>query len=240
MDDSRLQKYIYRGRIIFLTGILMLFEKIEYSLHVGILMMIIGFLVIRYFQNKVNFEKNKRIIIKHFNEQIVEKPQVIKEMNIISTFKKIYELNNNNITININIINIDNNIINNNNIIYDDITLFLDIYMFVKKFELIQSINKKFLDNKLLFDYYKYYYIIISYISNMDDDNLISIAISHLVEDYNNNKKQLYKLINNVLISNNKEDWITNNNIKQNVIKYILIIFNNIIYENLSNEFYLT
>ena len=131
MDDSRLQKYIYRGRIIFITGILMLFEKIEYSLNVGILMMIIGFFVIRYFQNKVNFEKNKRIIIKYFNEQIVEKPQVIKEMNIISTFKNIYELNNN---ININTNNIDNNIINNTNNIYDNITLFLDIYIFVKKF----------------------------------------------------------------------------------------------------------
>jgi hypothetical protein len=242
MDIQQLKKNVNRGKIIFITGIFMLFEKIKYSVHVGIIMMIIGFFMIRIFQNKINFEKNKIIIIEYIkdniikciNEQVVEKPKNIKnikEINIIGTFKKMYQLNNTIINI-INTSNIDNIIINNNNIIYDDVSLFLDIYLFVKKFELIQNINSKFVENKLIFDYYKYYYNIISHISNIENDKLISIAISHLVEDYYNNQKQLHKLINNLLIYNNKEEWFIDNNI----IKSILNVFNNIISQNLDDK----
>ena len=97
---------------------------------------------------------------------------------------------------------------------------------------MIQNINSKFVENKLIFDYYKYYYNIISHISNIENDKLRSSAISHLVEDYYNNQKQLHKLINNLLIYNNKEEWFIDNNI----IKSILNVFNNIISQNLDDK----
>ena len=91
------------------------------------------------------------------------------------------------------------------------------------------DLNIKIINNKLLFDYYNYYNSVISYISNLTDIMEIKIAMSYLMDDYNDNAKQLYKIMNDI-----NKDWIIE---QKNVIKYILTILNNIFYDNLDNKF---
>ncbi len=103
--------------------------------------------------------------------------------------------------------------------------------MFVSKFKNIMDLNLKCYNNQLLIDYYNHYYKLISYISNIDilDKLEISNALTTMEEDYYDNMKILDKLIRDILIEENKEDWINNNN----TIKLINSVLNNIIIENL-------
>jgi hypothetical protein len=92
--------------------------------------------------------------------------------------------------------------------------------MFVKKYEIIININNNISSNKLLAEYYKYYHNIVSYISNLDNITDISIAMSYMIDDYNDNEKHLYNIIKEIDIN------ISN----KHTIKSILNIFNNMIY----------
>lgn len=219
------QNRIKYGRTIFIAGIPMLFEKVDYAIPLGIIMMILGIIIIGYYNKKIKYEKNKDIII-NFIEEIIKsiptKNKVIeqaptlikiKEIKLIDTFGKKYQCDN---------------IMNTNNIDkimyydidYDKITLFFDIYMFISKFKNIINLELKYSDNKLLIDYYNHYNKVISYIANMSD---VSDALKLMEEDYYDNKKILDKIIKDIL---NKE-------YNNNSIKFMNNIFNNIIMENL-------
>ena len=230
MEIDKYNKYIHRGRIIFISGIFMMFETVEYSKYVGLIMIILGISIVYYCKKQINYKNKIDKIISDFNEKIikffeeneykekqVEKPKEIK-MSVIKTFEKKYK-NNNNIIININ--NIDN-FINNTNINENKITLFLDLYMFVSNMKNILELCYIKPKNDLLIDYYKYYYNIIAYISNLHDEVEISIALSYLIDDYNNNTKNL----NHIFKINSN-----------NVIKHILKELNNVIDNNVIIKF---
>ncbi len=241
---SKYENKIKHGRTIFIAGVPMLFEKVDYAIPLGIIMMILGVFIIKYYNKLILHEKNKTIIIDFLeelinkipikNKKIIEKePKIIKikEIKVINTFGKKYQYNN---TININNININNNNVDKimyYDITYDKITLFLDIFMFVSKFKNIMDLKLKCYNNQLLIDYYNHYYKLISYISNIDilDKLEISNALTTMEEDYYDNMKILDKLIRDILIEENKEDWINNNN----TIKLINSVLNNIIIQNL-------
>jgi hypothetical protein len=238
---TKYKNRIIHGRTIFIAGIAMLFETVNYAMPVGIFMMISGLLIIKYYKKQILFEKNKEIIIKFLENIItndkntnnveIKKEPKIKEIKVIDVFGRKYQYNNNNI----NKINLDN--IMYYDINYDKITLFLDIYMFVCKFKIIMDLELHFnnaYNNKLLIDYYNHYNNIISYISNITNDEIsISIAINIMENDYYTNMKILDKLIRNIMIEKNKEEWLSLDN---NTIKLINKIFNNIITENLNNK----
>ncbi len=211
--------YKKNSRILIIAGVGMMFENIKYANIIGIIMITIGFIINHYYDKKKMFEKE--IIIKfieeNINKDIIKEPivkePINKEIKVINTFGKKYNINNNIVTKQ----QIDpSDHINNNNIDYDKITLFLDLYMFVKKYELIMN-NIEY--NKLLNEYYKYYYNVIAYISNLNNTNDVSNALDYLMYDYNNNSKQL----NNIIKELYPNYSIIN-------IKSILIIFNEIIY----------
>jgi hypothetical protein len=195
-------------------------------------MVILGLIIIFYNRQQINNKKKQEKIneiIDNFNNKIIKffednKPiikETKKEISIIKTFQK-----NNNININnINNININNiNIIITYDINYDKITLFLDIYMFVINMKNIIDMNIEinYVHNNLLIDYYKYYNDVISYISNLNDETEISIALSNLIDDYNDNAKNL-----NIIFNYNGKY----------IIKYILKELINIINENVIIKF---
>ncbi len=231
MYENRLK----HGRTLFIAGIPMLFETLNYAIHIGIIMMISGIIIIRYYNKKIIHEKNKEIIISFLEEVIKKLPfkeksnisnkkQIepkIKELKVYDYFGKIYQNNNTNININ----NIDT-IMYYNNIDYDKITLLLDIFMFVSKYKIIMDLKMN-LNNKLLDDYYNHYCNIISYISNININNMneISTAINYMADDYYNNMKILDNIINN--IDNSINNYYN--------IKLLNNIFNNIIMENFEN-----
>lgn len=229
MDLSRYEANKKYSRILMIAGIGMMFENIKYATIVGIIMIIIGFIINCYYNKKIIFEKKKDIIIKYIEENLDKiviknnkKPEIIKtEIKVINTFGKKYIINNN-------FINIDpkghiNKIIYYN-INYDKITLFLNLYMFVKKYEIIMNLNHPIISNKLLLEYdpkgqfvamqqyYHHYYNIIAYISNLNDETDISIAMHYMTDDYNNNAKQLYNLLKDI------EDNKSISNVFNNII----------------------
>ncbi len=248
MNINKYESRIKHGRTIFIAGIPMLFETVNYAIPVGIFMMISGLLIIKYYNNKILYEKNREMIVKFLEDIInkipdkkkLEKTEIIikpKEIKVIDIFGKKYQYHN----------NIINNIINNNidkimyhdtynDINYDKITLFLDIFMFVNKFKIIMDLKLDW-TNKLLIDYYNHYYKIISYISNLNDIDEIFLAINYMEDDYYTNMKILDKLIRDILIEKNREDYLEFDN---NIIKNINKVFNNIIMENLENKEKLT
>ncbi len=192
MDISYYEKYRSYGRMILVGGVIMCFERIKMFNYIGVLMIIISIIIINYYQNKIDYYKKINNIITNFNNKIInfidensisEEIKEIKEINIIRTFERKYNINN----IIINNININN--INKINI-HD----FFDIYLFVSKFKIV--IDLKLINNNLLLEYYKYYNNIVSYISNLENTSEVSMAIADLIDDYNDNSKQLYKLFN--------------------------------------------
>lgn len=235
------EKNLKHGRTMLIAGIFMLFEKVNYALIVGVSIIILGGIIIIHYNKKISFEKKKEIIVKFIEEtlKIVDnnknnnlsiKENKIKEIKVIDSFGKKYDYNNKLI----NIKNIDKIIYYDIN--YDYITVFLDIFMFINKFTIIMNLKLNW-NNKLLIDYYHHYYNIISYISNLDNIDDISLSISYLIDDYSNNCKILDKLMNDILIEKNKVDWLkekpTDN---QYIIKYISTIFNYIISDNLDEK----
>jgi hypothetical protein len=238
------------GRTILIAGILMLFEKSIHTIYAfgtGIFMIIFGIIIIIYYNKKIVFEKRKEIIQNFLENNLIiinkskikqqKENEVIKskEIKVIDYFSKQYKLNENKI----NSINIDKIIYFDIN--YDNLTLFLDIYTFVKKYDLIIELNFNW-NNKLLFDYYQHYYNIIAFISNLysnsNDTISINIAINYLIEDYYNNAKILDNLIKEILIEKNKLEWLNEKpSDYNNIIKYISTIFNHIINDNF-NKFY--
>jgi hypothetical protein len=229
------------GRTILIAGIPMLFETVKHALIIGIFMIFLGAIIIIYYNKKIIFEKRKEIIIKFLENNliVINKKKLIKEtkeiktkeIKVIDTFYKKYELNNKKI----NFDNLDKIIYYDIN--YDNLTLFLDIYTFVKKYELIDDLNLNW-NNKLLNDYYQHYYNIIAFISNLDNINDINIAITYLIDDYDNNVKILDNLIKDILISKNKIVWLNEKpSDYSHIIKYISSIFNYIISDNLIEKF---
>jgi hypothetical protein len=232
MQVDKYTEYIYIGRAIFVGGIIMLFENVKYSKHVGTIMIMVGFLLMLYYQRQLNYKNRIEKIMSDFNEKLIKffdenekylykkekQPPKEKEISIIKTFQKKYEINNNII----NESNIDNII--NYNINENKITLFLDIYMFVINMKNIidMKIEINNVHNNLLIDYYKYYNNVISYISNLNNEIEISIALSYLIDDYNDNAKNL-----NIIFNYNGKY----------VIKYILQELINIINENVIVKF---
>jgi hypothetical protein len=97
--------------------------------------------------------------IMHSMCQVLNKKPKIKEIKIINSFSKKYNYNNEII----NVQNLDKMI--SYDINYDNLTLFLDIYTFVKKYKLVNSL-KIVWNNKLLADYYYHYNNIIAFISS--------------------------------------------------------------------------
>jgi hypothetical protein len=207
-----------------------------YAISIGAFMIIFGTIIIIYYNKKIIFEKRKEIILNFLENNIIVinqskiKSEIkSKEIKVIDNFSKIYELNGNKI----NIYNIDKIIYFDIN--YDNLTLFLDIYTFVKKYKLIKELNLNW-NNKLLSDYYQHYYNIIAFISNLYSENTsdnslnINIAINYLIEDYYNNAKILDNLIKNILIEKKKIEWLNEKpSDYNNIIKYISTIFNYII-----------
>ncbi len=242
MNIAYYEKNLKHGRTLGIAGIFMLFEKVNYALICGISMIIIGLCIIIHSNKMISFEKKKAEIIKFIEETFTQinnnKKQIkevkepkIKEIKVIDVFGRKYEYNNKLI----NIKNIDKIIYYDIN--YDNMTLFLDIFIFIKKFTIIRNLKLNW-NNKLLIDYYNHYYCVISYISNLNEVNDISSAISYLVEDYENNCKILDKVINDVLIEKNKLDWLKEKPTDpQYIIKYISTIFNYIISDNLNDKF---
>ena len=158
--------------------------------------------------------------IAHINNKI---EPVKKEIKIINTFGKKYYI--------VAMQQIDPKGINNivamqyyYDINYDKISLFLDLYMFVKKYEIIINISNNSNNIVAMQQYYYYYHNIISYISNLDNVTDISIAMSYMMDDYNDNAKNLYKLIKELYPDSNMTQKVNIINIKS-----ILIIFNDII-----------
>ncbi len=76
--------------------------------------------------------------------------------------------------------------------------------------------------SELIINYSDYYYNIIAFISNLDNKMDISIALSYLIDDYNDNAKNLGIIFN----CNEK-----------NIIKCINKTLNNIIDENAKDKF---
>jgi hypothetical protein len=202
-------------------------------------MIIFGAIIIIYYNKKILFEKRKEIILKFLEDNliVINKSKIIhkeikeKEIKVINSFNKKFELNQKKININ----KIDEIIYYNIN--YDDLTLFLDIYTFIKKYDIVNDLKLNW-NNKLLSDYYQHYYNIIAFISNLDDTFDINVAISYLIDDYNNNSKILDNLIKDILISKNKIEWLNEKPIDHiHIIKYISTIFNYIINDNLTDKF---
>lgn len=230
MNINKYENRLKHGKIIFIAGIPMLFETVNYATPVGIFMMISGLLIITYYKKQILFEKNKEKIIKFLEDIIIndkyknyveiKKEIKIKEIKVIDVFGRKYKYSDN---------SIDNQQIDRimyYDINYDKITLFLDIYMFVCKFKIIMDLMLHY-NNKLLIDYYNHYYKIISYISKLENIDEISNAIIVMEDDYYNNMKILDKLIRKIMIEKNKEEWLELDN---NTIKLINKIFNNIIF----------
>ncbi len=220
MDISYYEKNKSYGRIILVGGVIMCFERMKLFNYIGVIMIIISIIIITYYQRKIDFLNKINTIIKNFDNKIMnfieensisEDIKEIKELNIIRTFERKYNINN------INNININN--INNINI--DD---FFDIYLFVSKLKIV--IDLKLINDKLLLEYYNYYNNIISYISNLENTTEISMAIADLMNDYNDNSKQLYKLFD--ISESNKNNRHINN---------ISDILSNMIDKNLSDKF---
>uniref|UniRef100_A0A6C0HVV5 Uncharacterized protein n=1 Tax=viral metagenome TaxID=1070528 RepID=A0A6C0HVV5_9ZZZZ len=201
MDISCYEKNQSYGRMILVGGVIMCFERIKLFNYIGFLMIIISIIIINYYQTKINK------IITNFNNNIInfieedniseDVKEQEKELNIIKTFERKYNLINHLIINNQIIIN--NQMINNNE--------FFDIYLFVSKLKIV--IDLKLINNKLLLEYYEYYNNIISYISNLETISEISITVSDLIDDYYDNSKQLYKLFN--ISESNKNNRYINN-----------------------------
>jgi hypothetical protein len=241
MSLSIYERNLKYARTIFIAGIPMLFEKVKYSIGVGIFMIIFGLIAIFYYNKKIIYEKRKDIIYKFLENNIIiinqlkqkETPKEIKpkEIKVIDNFSKKYELNEKNI----NTDNIDKIIYFDIN--YDNLTLFLDIYIFVKKYQLVNNLGSKW-NNKLLYDYYQHYYNIIAFISYLDNANDINIAITYLIDDYYSNAKILDNLIKDILMEKKKFEWLNEKPSNyNNIIKYISNIFNNIINDKLIDKF---
>jgi hypothetical protein len=229
MDVKNYEDNKHKGQVLFFAGIITLFKNIDYAKHLGLVMVILGLIIIFYNRQQINNKKKQEKIneiIDNFNNKIIQffkdnqtEPIIEKPINIIKTFEKKYNINQSN---NININNI--NIIITYDINYDKITLFLDIYMFVINMKNIIDMNIEinYVHNNLLIDYYKYYNDVISYISNLNDETEISIALSNLIDDYNDNAKNL-----NIIFNYNGKY----------IIKYILKELINIINENVIIKF---
>ncbi len=237
MSLQTYERNLKYARTIMIAGIPMLFEKVEYAISVGIFMIIFGAFAMYYYNKKILYEKRKEIIIKFLDNNTITIAKKIntdiinKEIKVIDCFGK----NNKYDETKINIDNLDKIIYFD--IDYDNLTIFLDIYTFVKKYELVNNINYNF-NNKLLSDYYKHYYNIIAFISNLDDKNDIYISINYLIDDYINNVKILDNLIKDILINKKKTEWLEQKpNDCNHIIKYISCVFNNIIYDNLNEKF---
>ena len=228
LNERKYNNYIKGGRILFIAGIGMLFESVENSIIVGILMIIIGTICIIYYNKQISLEKRKEIIIKFLEDNIIiinKKPKN-KEIKIIDSFSKKYEYNDN-------IIDIKNlEKIINYDINYDNLTLFLDIYTFVKKYKFISNL-KIVCNNKLLADYYYHYNNIIAFISYLDNIKDINVAINYMIEDYHNNAKILDNLMKEILINNELLNKKPSNPI--NIIKYISTVFNYILDKHLDD-----
>ena len=229
MSLSIYERNLKYGRTILIVGIAMLFEKNIHPIY-GIVMIIFGAIIIIYYNKKIVFEKRREIILNFLenniiviNQSKIKQKKEIKVIKVIDNFSKKYELNENKI----NITNIDKIIYFDIN--YDNLTLFLDIYTFIKKYNLIKELNLNW-NNNLLFDYYQHYYNIIAFISNLDETNDINIAINYLIDDYYNNAKILDNLIKDILIEKNKIEWLNEKPSEyNNIIKYMSTMFNYII-----------
>jgi len=232
MSLHNYEHYKKISKILIIAGIGMLFETIKYSVIVGIIMIISGFIInyyyYNYYYNQMIYEKQKEFILKYTKENkndiINNKIEPVKkEIKIINTFGKKYYI--------VAMQQIDPKGINNivamqyyYDINYDKISLFLDLYMFVKKYEIIINISNNSNNIVAMQQYYYYYHNIISYISNLDNVTDISIAMSYMMDDYNDNAKNLYKLIKELYPDSNMTQKVNIINIKS-----ILIIFNDII-----------
>ena len=206
--------YIKVGRILFIAGIGMLFENIKNARIIGIIMILIGSIVIIYYNKKILLLNRKELIIKFLEDNIIiinKKPK-IKEIKIINSFSKKYNYNNEII----NVQNLDKMI--SYDINYDNLTLFLDIYTFVKKYKLVNSL-KIVWNNKLLADYYYHYNNIIAFISYLNNIKDINVAVNYMIEDYHNNAKILDNLMKEILMNNE----LLNNKPSEpiHIIKYI-------------------
>ena len=233
------QENYKNGRVLIVSGVFLLFDNRYILSYIGLIFIIFGILIMLYYKNKMIEYKKKEILTKIIEEELinilnkkpienikkepVHLPIEIKPINKFGKMSDIYinnKINHNNI-----------NFIINCNINYDKITFFLDFYIFINKFENIINLKSQWSNNiknnKLLMMYYTHYYNIISTITNINNDINISIAISYLIDDYNNNATQLDNIIKDFLIHNNKSEWINN----KYSIKYMLDLCNNILNE---------
>jgi hypothetical protein len=187
-------------KILSIIGIMMIFDEDIYISLVGLFLTIISIFIIWYYNRIINKDDIIIKLVKYTSiNNIKELPK--KEIKIIDKFRKNYTINNIN--------NINNNNINNIiiiNINYDDITLFLDILIFVNNIKNI--INNNIISNLNIefIKYYNHYYNIIALITNLNNKDEIITAISNLIDDYNANYKQLYNISKKTFISYNFEE----------------------------------
>lgn len=220
--------YIKFGRTLLIAGIGMLFENDKNAIIIGMIMILIGSIIIIYYNKQISLINRKEIIIKFLEDNIIiinKKPKIKenKEIKIIDSFSKKYNYNKE-------LINIDNlDKFISYDINYDNLTLFLDIYTFVKKYKLVKSLNIVW-KNKLLADYYYHYNNIIAFISQLDNSKDINIAINYMIEDYYNNSKILENLMKEICI----DDELLNNN-QPHIIKYISAVFNYLLDKHLDD-----
>jgi hypothetical protein len=210
-------EYNYKlGKFLLIISISMIFDKDDSVVLIGLFLSIISIFIMWYYNKIMNKDD---IIIKLFKytpiNNIIELPT--KEIKIIDKFEKNYNNNINNI---ININNISNIININTN--YDDITLFLDIFILVNNISNYINIYNIINKNGEFIKYYYHYYNIISIITNLNNNHEIIMSISDLVVDYNANYKQLYKI-------SKKEFNIYNFEESSNIIKNLSNMFINIL-----------
>ena len=109
MDQTTYDKNMRRGYynlLLLIAGIIMLFEKINYSITVCVIMILLAIgwiIIIKYNQKKQNIQKARNIIMEKLAEEFIksfedfaniEKPKIEKEMKIINTFGRKYKLEN--------------------------------------------------------------------------------------------------------------------------------------------------
>ncbi len=84
---------------------------------------------------------------------------------------------------------------------------------------------------QLISDYNDYYYNVIAFISNLDNKMDISIALSYLIDDYNDNAKNLGIIFNcnekNIIKSINKKlNNIIDDNARDKFNRFLIYDFN--------------
>ena len=102
MNKNTFERNIRRGKSILFAGLIMLFEKGAYSIHIGIIMIILSSIIIKYYEMKYNIEITKKLIIDKLTEDtndFMKENEIKKQkhnpnelIEIINTFGKKYKL----------------------------------------------------------------------------------------------------------------------------------------------------